>query len=1359
MIPGFMVNTGMKALGKTMGLMAMKGVAGDPTMRYIMSVVKGVPGGAFGKAKSAISSNASDAPNVPPPSKTPYRSRQQNRIPAAALNGGGGGGSMGGDPSQQMVGELQNIQGMLQGIDSNISSLNQGIDDLNNGLQNVADGNYNNANKSDAILSALEELQSIIGENGANANKSAKDALESMVETRNHIQNIASGIVRPINKNLVNMAGILERIAAANESMLKIQRYAYGLNDGADIKASAIRKASKRVDPSDSKSMDKEAYNKEVLETQKRNIELQMDEEEDSLLYKLYKVTKDTSKSLVKTLTKDTIGLGKDIVTGTAKGAWKHFIRPFAEDKIAQFKTKLKVNKEEKQKEMMNVYTQMIKNGDYESAKKLQTKLEKKGISESILNLVAGKGISADQAKAYLDRIKTKNEATAFDNETKDAIVKGIPLLLSEILKSLSGVEKVWNHEMDTLTSKEDYVRSKSAAAKQNLLDLQKENGKNWFLRNKDMLKKSDDLNTAMTKVKTSELEAMNNLGKINLYDGANESIEKKYDEDGIKSQKDKLKYLKSVSGTYFFENLSEWIMKGVEGLDDFINTKYEEHDPKSLLKRVSDNSLANMKYLLEDSGLDKEQVLEALQQMTGERESEAQFINDESSKSITEGDNIIVSAIKGNREVLLKILSALGGNLDITKIETKEEKKQEKASNVFSNKVEEAKEKKQEKEEKDNHSNIKTIAKYMKSLEKETKKHNKWQRTKAFFSSLIGGIGSIFSGVFNFFKSPMTILGGILTAYLWSPMKKFFGDKLGWLGKFITKPFSGLMSYLSTTIPFKKTPPTPDIEKKPKDVDTNKDKPKENNKVKENNKTKIEPEKPKLNNTAKSVSKGISSDIKATSSMASQIGKTSNVSKTLPKGVVPDIKSMSNNSSKVFKSLDAVKSPMKSLSTIMKAGKGIAAFTKAIPVAGQVITALIGTVEGVMAAFDDEQIMVRTGKKDISFLDRAEQFGGGFVASIINTFGDVLNLLGMIPGLGFLKDVGDFITVEPNTILETVQKTINLLTFNGWNTDKEMFKNGETGMVKGFWESSLNWISGDGWNTDLELDMRKKDIRDIYNFKELSDENIKNLLNSSNLNSDNRKFLEKEAKSRKIDIKKDEGGFWQSLGNWVTGDGWNTDREVRDNEIKERINKFSKLSGEDLYEVLEDGWNLEDIYGKDKEKRLMNMSNEEYFNLMKNGKLSDGDRSYANKIWEKRAQRDAKKNLENIKSIEKENGYVPQFDPITGKEINKPENLSIRKITPKENIVSNLEANSFKLNDINQQQLDALIRIGDELAKKNNFSQTITNNNTTNNVVANSGNTSIKNSSSSQPINYRDPKQGVKASSISQAAQVAAKS
>lgn len=1354
MIPGFVVNTGMKALGKTMGLMAMKGVAGDPTMRYVMSVIKGVPGGAFGKAKSAISSNASDSPNVPPPSKTPYRNRQQNRIPAAALNGGGGGGgSMGGDPSQQMIGELQNIQGMLQGIDSNISSLNQGIDDLNNGLQNIADGNYNNANKSDAILSALEELQNIIGENGANANKSAKDALESMVETRNHIQNVASGIVRPINKNLVNMAGILERIAVANESMLKIQRYAYGLNDGADIKASAIRKASKRVDPSDTKSMDKEAYNKEVLETQKRNIELQMNEEEDSLLYKLYKVTKDTSKSLVKTLAKDTIGLGKDVITGTAKGAWKHFIRPFAEDKIAQFKTKLKANKEEKQKEMMDVYTQMIKNGDYKSAKKLKTKLEKKGISESILNLVAGKGIGADQAKVYLDRMKNKTKAVAFDHETKDAIVKGIPLLLSDILKALSGVEKVWNHEMGTLTSKEDYIRSKSAAAKQNLLDLQEENGKNWFLRNKGILKKSDNMNEAMTKVKTSELEAMNTMGKINIYDGANEKIEEKYEKEGIKSQKDKLKYLKNISGTYFFENLAEWITKGVEGLDDLVNTKYEEHDAKGLLKRISGGSLENMKYLLEDSGLNEDQVLEALQQMTGERESEAQFINGGKSELVTEGDNIIVSAIKGNREVLLKILAALGGNIDITKVNFEEEKKEEKASNVFSSKVEEAKEKKQEKEEKDNHSNIKTIAKYMKSLEKEIKKHNKWQRTKAFFSSLIGGISSIFSGVFDFFKSPMTILGGILTSYLWSPMKKFFGDKLGWLGRFITKPFSSLMDYLSTIIPFKKKPPTPDLEKKPKDIDTQKDK------TKENGKSKVEPEKPKHNSTAKSVTKGTISDIKATASLTKQTGSVSNISKILPKGAVPDIKSMSDSSAKVFKSLDSVKSPMKSLSTIMKAGKGIAAFTKAIPIAGQIITALIGTVEGVMSAFNDEEIMARTGKKDISFLDRAEQFGGGFVASIINTFGDIANLLGMIPGLGFMKDVGEFLTVEPNTILETVQKTINLLTFNGWNTDKEMFKNGKTGMVKGFWESSLNWITGDGFNTDLEIDMRKKDIRDIYNFKELSNENIKNLLNSSDLNSDNRKVLEQEAKNRKIDTKKDEGGFWQSLGNWVTGDGWNTDKEVRDNEIKERVNKFSKLSGEDLYEVLEDGWRLDDIYGKDKKKRLMNMSNDEFFNLMKNGKLSERDRSYANKIWEKRVQRDAKKNIENLKNIEKENGYVPQFDPITGKEINRPENLSIRKITPKENIISNLESNSFKLNDINQQQLDALIRIGDELAKKNNFGQTINNNNTTNNVIAGSGNTSIRNSSSSNPVNYRDPKQGVKASSISSAAQVAAKS
>lgn len=1350
MIPGFVANTGMKALGKTMGLMAMKGVAGDPTMRYIMSAIKGVPGGVFGKAKSAISSNASDAPNVPPSSKTPYRNRQQNRVPTAALNGGGGGGSMGGDPSQQMVGELQNIRGMLQGIDSNISSLNQGIDDLNNGLQNVADGNYNNANKSDSIISALEELQNIIGQNGANANKSAKDALESMVETRNHIQSVASGIVRPINKNLVNMAGILERIAAANESMLKIQRYAYGLNDGAEIKASAIKKASKRVDPSDSKSMDKEAYNKEVLETQKRNIELQMNEDEDSLLYKLYKVTKDTSKSLVKTLTKDTIGLSKDIVAGTAKGAWKHFIRPFAEDKIAQFKTKLKANKEEKQKEMMNVYTQMIRNGDHESAKKLKTKLEKKGISETVLDLIAGKGISADQAKVYLDRMKNKTKAVAFDHETKDAIVKGIPLLLSDILKALSGVEKVWNHEMDTLTSKEDYIKSKSAAAKQNLLDVQEESGKNWFLRNKGILKKSNKIDEAMTKVKTSELEAMNTMGKINMYDGANEKIEEKYEKEGIKSQKDKLKYLKNISGTHFFENLSEWIMKGTEGLDDLINEKYEDHDAKGLLKRISGGSLENMKYLLEDSGLNKDQVLEALQQMSGERESEAQFIKGGKSELVTEGDNIIVSAIKGNKEVLLKILAVLGGNIDISEIGDKDNK-EEKVSNIFSNKVKEAKEKQQEKEEKDNHSNIKIIAKYMKSLEEETKRHNKWQRTKDFFRNLIGGIGSIFGKVFDFFKSPMTILGGILTSYLWNPMKKFFGDKLGWLGNFVTKPFSSLMDYLSIIIPFKKKPPKPDLEKKPKDLDTGK--------TKENGKSKVELEKSNPNSTAKSVTKGVSSDLNATASLAKQTGSASNMTKTLPKGIVPDIKNMSNSSSKVFKSLDAVKSPLKSLSTIMKVGKGVAGFTKAIPVAGQLIASLIATVEGVMDAFNDEEIIARTGKKNISFLDRVEQFGGGFAASLINTFGDVLNLLGMIPGLGFLKDVGDFITVEPNTILETVQKTLNLLTFNGWNTDKEMFKNGKTGMVKGFWESSLNWVTGNGFNTDLEIDLRKKDIRDVYNFKELSDENIKNLLNSSNLNSDNRKILEQEAKNRKINIKKDEGGLLQSFGNWITGDGWNTDKEVRDNEIKERINKFSKLSGEDLYEVLEDGWRLDDIYGKDKEKRLMNMSNEEFFNLMKNGKLSERDRAYANKIWEKRAQRDTKKDLEKLKTIEKEYGYVPQFDPITGKEINKPENLSIGKITPKSDIVSSLEANSSKLNDINQQQLEALIGIRDEIAKNNKIVQNVTNNNTTNNIIAGSGNTSIRNSNNSKPVSYRDPKQGIRASSISSAAQIAAKS
>lgn len=1329
MIPGFMVNTGMKALGKTMGLMAMKGVAGDPTMRYIMSAIKGVPGGAFGKAKSAVSSNASDAPNIPPPSKTPYRNRQQNRIPAAALNGGGGGGgSMGGDPSQQMIGELQNIQGMLQGIDSNISSLNQGIDDLNNGLQNVADGNYNNANKSDAILSALEELQNIIGENGANANKSAKDALESMVETRNHIQNVTSGIVRPINKNLVNMAGILERIAAANESMLKIQRYAYGLNDGADIKASAIRKASKRVDPSDSKSMDKEAYNKEVLETQKRNIELQMNEEEDSLLYKLYKVTKDTSKSLVKTLAKDTIGLGKDIVTGTAKGAWKHFIRPFAEEHIGLVKTKLAARKEEKQKEMMDVYTQMIKNGDYESAKKLQTKLEKKGISESVLNLIGSKGISSDQAEAYMERIKTKNKATAFDNETRDAIVKGIPFLLSEILKAISGEEKVWNHEMDTLTSKDDYVKSKAAAAKQNLLDVQKSKKRTWFLRNKNMLQYNRDLDKAISDVNKSEVMAENNMGFVNLYDTAHEGIEKEYNEKGVKNQVDKYKRLRYLYGSHLGDNLwdiGKKIGKGLKATKDwtkeFVTGDYEieEHDAKGLFERITDNDAVKMKYLLKSSGLNKEQEREALAQMMGSR-------NNSSSSLLSKIGNvsnltILEENTTENNVLLNEIIDIL---LSIPFV-SKRSRIRNKGLNKKLN-------------QQHTQSNTNQIQQPIQSNTNQNIQPTQ-QNTQKIKHFLRNGKNNLI----NYYNG-LSFGGGIVSI-------KNALSNMNPINK-MSNSFNNIKHSLLNMNPLTNIKNTFAIQKE-----------KLANKKKELM--------DKLNNSyLKTIAKRITSLDKETknhnkwqrakSFISMLLGGASKLLgnfKSLIGGIIgyylwdPMKSFLKKHGKEILKKAGrALKDLAKRIGRIMLDGiKWVGEFFwDKIKVFGETVAekfklikdGIVGGIKDLGKSISDKIIgVVDSSKKWLS-----ETFSG--IMEKMTKVVEPIKELGTKMSEGFNKLMGG-ITNFAKDIGSKIWEPIEWLGKKLWWPFEQILSWLKIN-VPSFGETPKNT------NVTNYFDDTSKATKVADNVTDASKIGT-SITNESRFALKGSKFIPllgeailvgegiyntyDSIAASKEDVAKRLGGLSaDDVGAYERGALFaksmtNTITMGSSDYIYENINKAS----DDLHS----GKTYNNFFGDPSVTGRISVHDPRYNGTLRNYNNDNNEQ----KPYYKYSIND----LENNTLAGKMNNTKVEMIP---------QNLTTEKSNP-DKVITSLEANSSKLNDINQQQLEALIGIRDEIAKNNRIVQNITNNNTTNNVIAGSGNTSIRNSSSSNPVNYRDPKQGVKASSISYAAQVAAKS
>lgn len=454
------------------------------------------------------------------------------------------------NPSMPSLPSLNISGSMLQSIKSKFgdirarmaaNSAGGGMDDIgpaaggsdNSGSGSGGNGGFGNTNRIEKILSdthiSIKSIQDILSKQ-LNINEEMKKKLEEIANFSN--KNKTASMSDPVVKNLTHISGILERIARATEDSAKIAKLSVGLGATSDVKASAVTSSLRSLDPTNPGGMSKGSWFQQSLKIQQAT--LKASEETVKLLHYMVGGGHDDGQdiggggwkqglfNMIKRGGLSALLFGGAAAIGGAKLLGKHVVMPHIEDTAASIRSSYMARRERQEASALKEYYAAMKSGDPKKIEAVKIKLKRSGL-DKLINMFSGAGGIADpqQQQAIMSRIRGRGEAATFDNETRESIVKGIPFLLSEIIKAINGNDVKWDYIADRLNSTEQWAKSQKSAYTLDASDAQAELAeKGLFLPKKGRYGKRLKAESTMTALNNSETTIGNTTGKIDSTSG-----------------------------------------------------------------------------------------------------------------------------------------------------------------------------------------------------------------------------------------------------------------------------------------------------------------------------------------------------------------------------------------------------------------------------------------------------------------------------------------------------------------------------------------------------------------------------------------------------------------------------------------------------------------------------------------------------------------------------------------------------------------------------------------------------------------------------------------------------------------------
>ena len=529
--------------------------AGNPYASYLNAQAGGpmwaMPGKAFNAARNAFNSAENAASNT------------LNKVRSFGQGGSGGGGGVlidsSGDPSAQGGGSAGG-QGGSGGAAIDSKTGQQIIKTLETGFKSLEQVGQRASQLLDENSKENKELKEKLNEIAQK-----QDAMYKLAqEQANQMTKKQATMSHPLSKNITTMTTLLERIARATEDSAKIAKLSVGLGMNSPVKPSAVMASSGYIDPADNGSGKKKIWFSEMQQMQKDVAFLvkSIKESNEEISDKLDNVNssivannqKEGGSSLFSKIKSGVLGAGKLGLLGAllaGKATWKHVVQPAADYHITRFKVGAKAKKEELESNALKEYAEALKSGDQDRIKKAKVVLKKNKISDMMANFAAENQGDVSGMEIFMKNHRNKEKAVPFDTQTRDSIIKGIPLLLSEILKAISGQDKQWNYEFGRLSTTEEAVKAQEMAAKMKHIEaadaLRGNKGLIWYGKNTGKL--NEAVEETRKGVGTASIEAKNMFGLNGATNSSKlvKATDKEFQEKGIHTYKQQHEVIKDL--------------------------------------------------------------------------------------------------------------------------------------------------------------------------------------------------------------------------------------------------------------------------------------------------------------------------------------------------------------------------------------------------------------------------------------------------------------------------------------------------------------------------------------------------------------------------------------------------------------------------------------------------------------------------------------------------------------------------------------------------------------------------------------------------------------------------------------------
>ena len=546
-------------LGKDLIGSAM--AAGNPYASYLNAQAGGpmwaMPGKAFNAARGAVNATGNAIGSA-----RDMASNALNKVRSFGQGGNGNSGSpadSNGDPSAQGGGSAGG-QGGSGGAAIDSKTGQQIIKTLETGFKSLEQVGQRASQLLDENSKENKELKEKLNEIAQK-----QDAMYKLAqEQANQMTKKQATMSHPLSKNITTMTTLLERIARATEDSAKIAKLSVGLGMNSPVKPSAVMASSGYIDPADNGSGKKKIWFSEMQQMQKDVAFLvkSIKESNEEISDKLDNVNssivannqKEGGSGLFSKIKSGVLGAGKLGLLGAllaGKATWKHVVQPAADYHITRFKVGAKAKKEELESNALKEYAEALKSGDQDRIKKAKVVLKKNKISDMMANFAAENQGDVSGMEIFMKNHRNKEKAVPFDTQTRDSIIKGIPLLLSEILKAISGQDKQWNYEFGRLSTTEEAVKAQEMAAKMKHIEaadaLRGNKGLIWYGKNTGKL--NEAVEETRKGVGTASIEAKNMFGLNGATNSSKlvKATDKEFQEKGIHTYKQQHEVIKDL--------------------------------------------------------------------------------------------------------------------------------------------------------------------------------------------------------------------------------------------------------------------------------------------------------------------------------------------------------------------------------------------------------------------------------------------------------------------------------------------------------------------------------------------------------------------------------------------------------------------------------------------------------------------------------------------------------------------------------------------------------------------------------------------------------------------------------------------